>query len=334
MRSLHFDTSLLLDQKQESLKPQKFYIVFGVSPKGARFLVTVHSAQYDWLEELKQKATFEGYMDYPYRLANLLYGILQRLVDSYQQMLYFTDQFMDDLEDAAREGVNSWRVPQRIRDIVVAAKERDFQDNKARKKDPEEIRRQREWSKQHKFAPKVRTKVQQSDEDYLQTIIFRTKRALSRMRDVMLPEDNAIHEFVIHAKYHASQKSEGDKLRIVDERLATYFEDLRQHLDVLDAMLQSRRDHLSELININMAMVSNRLNQIMHQLTRFAAIFLPITFITGFFGQNFWGTSGLLPFFTDPVQFLVLGMSTSLALIVGSYFFFNWYFNRGVKNTK
>ena len=34
-------------------------------------------------------------------------------------------------------------------------------------------------------------------------------------------------------------------------------------------------------------MVSNRLNQITKQLTVMATIFLPLSFVVGFFGQNF-----------------------------------------------
>ena len=34
-------------------------------------------------------------------------------------------------------------------------------------------------------------------------------------------------------------------------------------------------------------LISNRQNEVMKRLTVFATIFLPITFITGLFGQNF-----------------------------------------------
>ena len=44
---------------------------------------------------------------------------------------------------------------------------------------------------------------------------------------------------------------------------------------------------LSSAINVYLSSVSNRANDVMKQLTIIATVFLPLTFITGFFGQNF-----------------------------------------------
>src|SRR5262249_510361 len=199
------------------------HIIFGLSPAGARYLVTVHTAAYDWVERMKQPGAFAHYMNYPFRLANLLYALLNHLVDSYQQVLQSMDEFLGDLEDAARDGAQSWRAPERIRTLIAEARELDAAALKARRKVP--------------VAFKVTSNGLQSEQDYLQVLIFRTKRALSRMRDVMLPEANAVRELVAHAKYHASKSGEADQQKLVDQRLAGYFSDLANHLDVLDEML-------------------------------------------------------------------------------------------------
>ena len=61
----------------------------------------------------------------------------------------------------------------------------------------------------------------------------------------------------------------------------------RPHLIRLVDALDSYRDLLTSLMDVYLSTVSNRLNGVMKQLTLIATIFLPLTFITGFFGQNF-----------------------------------------------
>jgi magnesium transporter len=40
-------------------------------------------------------------------------------------------------------------------------------------------------------------------------------------------------------------------------------------------------------MDVDLSSVSNRTNDVMKQLTIIATVFLPLTFIAGFFGQNF-----------------------------------------------
>ena len=52
-------------------------------------------------------------------------------------------------------------------------------------------------------------------------------------------------------------------------------------------MVDNYRDLLSGVMDTHVSTVSNRLNVVMKQLTILATIFLPLSFLTGFFGQNF-----------------------------------------------
>jgi CorA-like Mg2+ transporter protein len=52
-------------------------------------------------------------------------------------------------------------------------------------------------------------------------------------------------------------------------------------------MADTYRDLLSGALDAYMSVVSNRLNDMSKQLTIIATIFLPLSYLTGFFGQNF-----------------------------------------------
>jgi magnesium transporter len=66
-----------------------------------------------------------------------------------------------------------------------------------------------------------------------------------------------------------------------------YFRDVYDHAIRISDQIDSYRDLLSGSRDAYLSVVSNRLNQITKQLTVMATIFLPLSFIVGFFGQNF-----------------------------------------------
>jgi magnesium transporter len=66
-----------------------------------------------------------------------------------------------------------------------------------------------------------------------------------------------------------------------------WFRDVYDHLVRISELIDSYRDLLSGALDLYLSTVSNRLNKISAQLTIVATIFLPLTFVTGFFGQNF-----------------------------------------------
>ena len=78
-------------------------------------------------------------------------------------------------------------------------------------------------------------------------------------------------------------------------------------------MIDSYRDLLSGVMDTHISTVSNRLNQVMKQLTIIATIFLPLSFLTGFFGQNF---AVLVRSITGDAQFWVLGIGLELVAVI------------------
>jgi magnesium transporter len=105
--------------------------------------------------------------------------------------------------------------------------------------------------------------------------IFRTKRSLAQMRRVISPQVEVMNSLITRT---------GD---LIPTEAEPYFADVHDHLVRTFEVLDSYRDLMSGLLDVYLSTISNRLNEVMKQLAIIATIFLPITFITGVFGQNF-----------------------------------------------
>ncbi|MFL5843223.1 MAG: magnesium transporter CorA family protein [Solirubrobacteraceae bacterium] len=70
-----------------------------------------------------------------------------------------------------------------------------------------------------------------------------------------------------------------------------YFRDVYDHLLRINDSIESFRDVLTGLLDVQLSAQSNRLNQVITRLTIIGTVFIPLTWVTGFFGQNFgWMT--------------------------------------------
>ncbi len=94
---------------------------------------------------------------------------------------------------------------------------------------------------------------------------------------------------------------------------SVYFRSVYEHTIRITDMVDSYRDLISGAMDTHLSMVSNRLNVIMKQLAIVATFFLPLGFLTGFFGQNFAWLTGHLQ--TNLPYFLFLGIGSELVAI-------------------
>ena len=98
-----------------------------------------------------------------------------------------------------------------------------------------------------------------------------------------------------------------------------YFRDVYDHAIRISDQIDSYRDLLAGSRDAYLSVVSNRLNQITKQLTVVATIFLPLSFIVGFFGQNFrW----LVVNIDSAAAFLALGIGSLVLSVVGLLIWF------------
>ena len=107
--------------------------------------------------------------------------------------------------------------------------------------------------------------------------LFAMKRNLVTLRKVVTPQRDMF----------ASLSSGMTQLPGMSDESSRYFRDLYDHLIRISDMVDNYRDLLSGVMDTHLSTVSNRLNVVMKQLAIIATIFLPLSFLTGFFGQNF-----------------------------------------------
>lgn len=98
-----------------------------------------------------------------------------------------------------------------------------------------------------------------------------------------------------------------------------YFRDVYDHSIRISDQIDSYRDLLGGTRDAYLSVVSNRLNQITKQLTVVATVFLPLSFIVGFFGQNFkWMVVNV----GSAADFWLLGVGTLVLSVIGLLIWF------------
>ncbi len=140
--------------------------------------------------------------------------------------------------------------------------------------------------------------------------LFALKRELVTMRKVITPQRDLFARSV-------DQIAELPGLTL-DER--DYFRDVYDHLIRISDLIDSYRDLLSGATDLYLSTVSNRQNDVMKQLTVIATVFLPLSFITGFFGMNFsYLVTNLI---RADWTFWVVGVGSMVATCVALLFYF------------
>ena len=140
--------------------------------------------------------------------------------------------------------------------------------------------------------------------------IYAIKRDLVAMRRVVSPMRDMFQR-------NAERMSELPGLE-TDDKL--YFRDLYDGLIRTSEMIDAYRDLLSGATDLYLSTVANRQGEVNRQLTIIATIFLPLTFFTGFFGQNFSLLTGHI--INNEWSFWVFGVGLLVVSVVGFLVFF------------
>jgi magnesium transporter len=144
--------------------------------------------------------------------------------------------------------------------------------------------------------------------------IFTLKRAVIHLRRILSPQREVLNRLA------------RDDYAPIEDTERVYFRGAYDQLVRLYDINESLRDLVSGTLDMYLSVVSNRLNEVMKVLTIVTVLGLPLTFLTGFFGMNFFGATYEVPAPAPGIVIFIL----ALALMVGlPLIMWYWFKHRG-----
>lgn len=121
---------------------------------------------------------------------------------------------------------------------------------------------------------KLEAEVFDNPDPHLVRKILEFKRDVSSLRQVVLPERDAVGRIARR------------EFPFISEQIAYRFRDVHDHLVRLSDEAIFFQDRVTSILDAHLSAVSNQLNSVMKVLTVISTIFMPLTFMTGLYGMN------------------------------------------------
>ena len=127
------------------------------------------------------------------------------------------------------------------------------------------------------------------DKDTIQKV-FTLKRATIQLRRSLSPMREVLNKLA------------RDDYNVIDSKDRIYFRDVYDHFVRLHDIAEGLRDLVGGVLDTYLSVVNNRMNEVMKTLTFITTLFMPISFVAGFFGMNFFQpvSKQLIPWTTNP----------------------------------
>ncbi|MFX1337145.1 MAG: magnesium/cobalt transporter CorA [Promethearchaeota archaeon] len=138
----------------------------------------------------------------------------------------------------------------------------------------------------------------------LQTI-YKLKREVTELRKSVWPLREVIN------------KLQREQSPLIGDELGIYLRDIYDHIFRIYDSMQDYRDIISGMLDMYLSSVSNKMNEIMKVLTIISTIFIPLSFLAGFYGMNFL----YMPELKVPAAYPILIVVMAIIAIVMILFF-------------
>ncbi|MBI4235772.1 MAG: magnesium/cobalt transporter CorA [Chloroflexi bacterium] len=109
----------------------------------------------------------------------------------------------------------------------------------------------------------------------LSALLPSLRRAVSHMERVTVPQREVL--------YSLSHR-EGP---LIQEKSLAYFRDIYDHLLRVETLLEGLHQRIDLVLQLHLAAVANRTNEVVKILSLVGTVFLPLTFLVGVYGMNF-----------------------------------------------
>jgi magnesium transporter len=102
------------------------------------------------------------------------------------------------------------------------------------------------------------------------------KRALMHLRRIIAPQREVLNKLA------------RDEFAVIEKASRVYFCDIYDHLVRLYDITEGMRDLAAGALDTYLSVINNKMNEVMKTFTLITTLFMPISFLTGFFGMNFF----------------------------------------------
>lgn len=132
--------------------------------------------------------------------------------------------------------------------------------------------------------------------------IFKLKSAVLNLRRVLSPQREVMNKLA------------RDDYPVIDSKDRIYFRDVYDHFVRMVDLNESLRDLVSGTLETYLSVTANKTNDIVKSLTIITLLFMPLSFLTGFFGMNFFSNSIVIDTLISPYLMFAIAILLMIAI--------------------